>query len=131
MKTFLPLAIALAAASCAGVPSEPTDEDRADLAAELDGRVAAGEPVDCVSHRDLRGNRSVGESYILFESWGNSIYVNTPPAGCPGLRQSRTLITRTPTNRLCRGDIVEVKDLTSNISYGSCALGEFTKYERR
>lgn len=131
MKTIIPLAIALAATACATTAEEPTAEDRAALTEQLDGRVAAGAPVDCVAHRDLRGNRSVGESYVLFESWGNSIYVNTPPAGCPGLHQSRALITRTPTDRLCRGDIVEVKDLTSNISYGSCALGQFQKYERQ
>jgi hypothetical protein len=100
------------------------------LADELRGRTA--EPaVSCVNQRDLRGNRSVGEGAILFDGpTSRVVYVNRPPSGCPELSSGRALITRTPSTRLCEGDIVTVFDPVSRSEYGSCGLGQFTPYRR-
>lgn len=131
MKTIALLPLALAAASCATTtPRALTAEEQSALAEAIRGRTAEA-PVSCVSQTLLRGNRSVGEGAILFEGSNGRLYVNMPPAGCPSLRADRTLITRTPTGQLCRGDIVRVADLTSGIDYGSCSLGDFTPYGRR
>jgi hypothetical protein len=111
---------------------EMSGEARSMLAAELDGRVQAGPPQSCVPYRNLGGNRSVGEGAIIFgDRNANLVYVNRPRAGCPELDSGRALKTRTPSTRLCTGDIVEVFDPVNGFSYGSCGLGEFTPYRRR
>lgn len=130
MKQLAILAFAGLAAGCMDEgPAAPSASASASLAAALEGRVA-GPPVDCVSQRDLRGNRSAGEGAVIFDGPGDMIYVNRPPAGCPELDVGRALVTRTTTGRLCRGDIVTVVDTASSIQYGSCGLGEFTPYRR-
>lgn len=125
---LLPFA-AFAAACAPAAPIGPSNAEQAELNAALRGYVSRG-TVDCVSQRDLRSNRSIGEVAILFEGRGNTLYVNRPPAGCPDLRESRALITQTPSTRLCRGDIASVVDMSSGMTYGSCGLGSFTVYEK-
>lgn len=130
MNKYLAFPLIALAAGC--VPAEPVELSAAEqneLSVALAGR-APGPAVSCVSLRDIRGNRSVGEGAILFEGVGGTVYVNRPPAGCPDLRETRTLITRTTTGQLCRGDIATVSDLTSGMQYGSCGLGDFTPYRR-
>lgn len=129
-KKLLAFPIVILAAACApSYPVELSATEQSELSAVLAGRVA-GQPMSCVNLRDLRGNRSVGEGAILFEGNSGTIYVNRPPAGCPDLRDSRTLITRTSSSQLCRGDIAVVADVTSGIEYGGCGLGDFTPYRR-
>lgn len=130
MKKYLALPLIALAAGC--VPAEPVElsaAEQGELSAALAGRVA-GPAVSCVNLRDIRGNRSVGEGAILFEGVGDTVYLNRPPAGCPDLHETRTLITRTPTGRICSGDIATVSDLASGIQFGSCGLGDFTPYRR-
>src|SRR3712207_4387379 len=108
MKThaLFPL-LALCAGCTAGgeAPAEMSATAQSRLAEELRG-YTAGPTLSCVSQRDLRGNRSVGEGAILFNGRTRStIYVNRPPAGCPELDTSRALITRTTGTQLCSGDI--------------------------
>ena len=131
MKFVIP-ALGLAVAGCAAQePIESTPADEARLAAAIEGRVA-GDPVSCVSMRDVRGNRSVGEGAIVFDSvGGGTIYVNRPPAGCPVMRSGYALRLQTTTAQLCRGDVVSVFDPVNGIDIGSCGLGEFTPYRRR
>ena len=107
------------------------DADRASLAAALEGFQQSGPPVSCVNQRDLQGNRSAGEGAIIFQGrTSNTLWVNRPAGGCPLLNSGRALITRTPSTRLCRGDIASVVDLTSGMHYGACGLGDFTPYRR-
>jgi hypothetical protein len=133
MKKIIALSAAALTAGCmAEPPMEMSGEARSMLAAELDGRVQAGPPQSCVPYRNLGGNRSVGEGAIIFgDRNANLVYVNRPRAGCPELDSGRALKTRTPSTRLCTGDIVEVFDPVNGFSYGSCGLGEFTPYRRR
>jgi hypothetical protein len=134
MRNLLLLASACLAASCTTDSPEQRAEmqasDEASLATQLRGFEPAGPPVQCVSSRDLKGNRSAGETAIVFSGIGGRLWVNRPPAGCPDLRFSRALKTRTPSTRLCRGDIATVFDPVSGIGYGSCGLGEFEPYRR-
>jgi hypothetical protein len=111
-------------------PMEMSAEARTELAAATEGRTAEA-PRNCVSSRELRGNRSAGEGAIIFDGPGrNLIYVNRPAAGCPELRPGLALKTRTPSTQLCAGDIVEVFDTLNGFSMGGCGLGEFTPYRR-
>jgi hypothetical protein len=129
MKKSLFVLAALAGCT-AQTPPEMTEAQQASLTDTLAG-YTAGPPVSCVNQRLLRDNRSYGEGVIVFSGITRStLWVNRPAAGCPELRSSRALRTRTPSTQLCRGDIASVFDPVSGIEYGSCALGDFTPYRR-
>ncbi|HYG46675.1 MAG TPA: hypothetical protein VD846_01925 [Allosphingosinicella sp.] len=133
MKYLLLFASACLAAGCTTDTEDRVDmaaNDEATLAAQLRGFEPAGPPVQCVSTRDLQGNRSAGETAIVFSGTGGRKWVNRPAAGCPDLGFSRALKTRTPSTRLCRGDIATVFDPVARIDYGGCSLGEFEPYRR-
>ena len=130
MRAILVSIAAFGAASCATYDDREPGPMGPELTEAVAGRVA-GEPQSCVSLRDLDGNRSVDNGdAIIFDGRGGVIYVNRPPAGCPSLRFGRTLVTVTPSTQLCRGEIANVVDLTSNFSHGSCGLGDFVPYRR-
>lgn len=130
MKRLLIGPLLAVTAGCAATgPVEPSAEEQSDLTQALRGRIA-GEPMACVQQRNLRNNRSYGETAILFEGPGDVIYMNRPRAGCPEITQSRALVTRTTSGQLCRGDIVSVVDPVQNFNYGSCGLGDFVPYRR-
>jgi hypothetical protein len=134
MRHLLILASACLAVGCTtdepGQRAEMRASDEASLAAQLRGLEPAGPPVSCVNTRDLRGNRSAGETAIVFSGSGGRKWVNRPAAGCPDLNFGRALKTRTTSGRLCRGDIAIVFDPTSRIDYGGCGLGDFQPYRR-
>jgi len=113
-------------------PSARADADsrgEAAVAQSLAGRTA-GPPQSCINLATSRSNRSFTRDVILFGE-GSRIYVNRPRGGCDALQEGRALITRTGTSQLCSGDIVQVTDLTSGVTYGSCSLGDFVPYLRR
>jgi len=103
-------------------------KDESDLAEALANRTPEA-PLDCVDQRDLSVHKSFGRGAILFGNRKDTVvYLNRPPAGCPGLNVATTIETKTPGTRLCRGDLVTVADPASHVEYGSCALGQFTPY---
>jgi hypothetical protein len=133
MKYLILLASACLAAGCTTDTEDRVDmaaNDEASLASQLRGLEPAGPPVQCVSTRDLQGNRSAGETAIVFSGIGGRKWVNRPAAGCPDLGFSRALKTRTTGSQLCRGDIAVVFDPVSGIDYGGCGLGDFEPYRR-
>ena len=129
-KLLCSLIAAGAAASCVSATSRPEgsgpgDEER------LANYEQSGPPTDCVSERDLGGNRSAGEGAIIFQGTTRSrLWVNRPPGGCPNLNGGLALVIRTPSTRFCRGDIAQVIDPVARIPQGSCVLGDFTPYRR-
>ena len=131
MKKFLSIPLAaLAGCMAEAPPAEVSAEAESRLAAQLEGRVA-GPPQSCVRQQDLLGNESVGEGAIVFRARTSGlVYVNRPAAGCPEVRHGRALKTRTTSTQLCRGDIAEVVDPLSGMSYGACGLGDFIPYRR-
>jgi hypothetical protein len=133
MKYLILLASACLAAGCAADTDEGMDmaaNDEAALSRELRGFSADGPPVQCVNMRDLQGNRSAGETAIIFSGTGGRKWVNRPAAGCPDLNFGRALKTRTTSTRLCRGDIATVFDPVSRAEFGGCGLGDFEPYRR-
>ena len=129
MKLFLSFTALTLLAACAQEEMEPSADARAALSDELRNYEPAGQPVSCVSQRDLRGNRSAGDA-IIFTGPGDRIWVNRPAGGCPGVGAGRSLVTRTSSTQLCRGDIANVVDLVSGHSGGGCPLGDFVPYRR-
>ncbi len=130
MKKLSAIPLLALAAACAPVqPAELSAGTESELAGALRG-LTPGQPVACVSQRNLRGNRSIGERVILFEGFGDTVYVNRPPAACPVLRDGTSLVTNTLAGQLCSGQIVSVVDLQTGVERGTCALGDFTAYRR-
>ena len=129
MKKLIPLIAASVALSLtpAQAAREPVDRE-AELARALGNRVA-GEPVDCIDLHRVRSSRVIDDTAILYEV-GSTIYVNRPNAGAESLNRWDTLVTRTPSTRLCSIDTVRVVDLTSNMMTGIVFLGEFVPYRR-
>jgi hypothetical protein len=138
MKATVIVFAAVVAAACAHGERPETatrtqaqaTENEAKLAAALGGMVA-GPAQDCVFERDLGSNEAYGGRAILFHGpTDDVVYVNRPPAGCPGLDSGRALKLRTPAARLCRGDVVTVFEPVSGTALGGCSLGQFTPYRR-
>ena len=120
-------ALALLAAGAVAQAREPVDRE-AELARALDGRVA-GEPVNCIDLHRVRSSRIITDTAILYDA-GSIIYVNRPRNGAEELNQWDTLVTRTPSTRLCSIDTVDVVDLTTHSLSGIVFLGEFVPYRR-
>lgn len=138
MRVLIPPFATLAVlAGCAGAPS-PSEEAAAarraaraetELADALKGKVA-GKPVTCVNLRDIRSTKAIGDRTLIYEASARLVYRNDPVGGCPASGTGRTLVTRTPSTQLCRGDIVRVVDLTAGFDLGTCLLGDFTPYRK-
>ncbi len=135
MRILIPFAVLAVLGGCAGAPS-PSEEAaaarrhanaEAELADALKGKTP-GKPVSCVNLRDIRSTKTIGDRTLIYGVNSRLIYRNDPAGGCPASGAGRTLVTRTPSNQLCRGDIVRVVDLTAGFDVGSCALGDFTPY---
>jgi hypothetical protein len=116
------------------VAANPTKEDRAAketaaLEKAIAGKVA-GKPQGCISLSRTRSSQIIGENAIIYRVSNNALFVNKPVGGCSGLRKDKTLITRTPSDRLCNGDIARVVDLTLGFEGAACILGDFTPYTK-
>ena len=106
----------------------PRADGEAQLARALQGRVA-GEPVSCIDLYRVRSSRVINDTAILYDA-GSVIYVNRPRAGAEDLNRWDTLVTRTPSTRLCSIDTVTQVDLPSGALTGVVFLGEFVPYRR-
>lgn len=106
---------------------EPRDHE-AELARALQGRVA-GEPVDCIDLHLIRSSRVITDTAILYDA-GGVIYVNRPANGADQLNQWDTMVTRTPTTRLCNVDTITMVDAASRSFQGVVFLGDFVPYRR-
>lgn len=135
MRNMSLLLITAALASCTTAPPlEPRSaEAEAELQQLIQGRVA-GQPTRCLpSYTARSGNMIViDDNTIAFRNVGGDVYVNNVGSGgCSPLGSGiYTLVTRTSGSGLCSGDISQVVDLTSGMTFGSCALGDFIPYRR-
>jgi len=118
-------AVLLAAASA---PAAPRLDPEARLARALEGRVA-GEPVSCISLRNIRSSQIIDDTAILYDA-GSTIYVNRPREGRRSLDRDDILVTRTHSSQLCSIDVVHLYDSTSRFPRGFVFLDEFVPYRR-
>ncbi len=114
--------------SAPAAQAAPKLEPEAKLARMLEGRVA-GEPVNCISFRDIRSTEIVDDTAIVYRV-GRTLYVNRPRGGAGSLDRDDVLVTRTTQSRLCSIDVVHLYDSASRIQSGFVSLGEFVPYER-
>jgi hypothetical protein len=99
---------------------------QADLAAELDGRVA-GAPESCVSTSASQGLRVVDSRTLVHHS-GRTVWVNRLAGDCPGLRPLDTVIVEVRGAQYCRGDRVRGLSPGTTIPGPVCPLGDFIPY---
>lgn len=100
--------------------------------AKDDGRVAVGEPVDCIMPSRLRNTEVRDDRTIDFVMNGGDVYRNTLPHSCPSLGFEQRFSYRLNTSQLCSVDIITVLQ-TAGGSYmqgASCGLGKFQKMSK-
>ncbi|HLL59849.1 MAG TPA: hypothetical protein VK391_08185, partial [Allosphingosinicella sp.] len=98
------------------------------LARALEGRVA-GEPVNCISLRNIRSSQIIDDTAILYDA-GRTIYVNRPREGRRSLNRHDVLVTKTFSSQLCSIDVVHLYDSASRFQTGVVFLDEFVPYRR-
>lgn len=121
---------ALTAAALAAVPAASTvrTKDDAELARATAGRTA-GKPIDCIA-RNRTDDFAVVGSAMIFRQTSRTTYVNRLSPGCDKRSLRSTLVFRSPSSQLCRGEIVEAVDPQSGVTWGSCTVGQFVPYDR-
>jgi hypothetical protein len=119
------LLLLLTAASIAPATARTPDTPDAVLAGRTPGK-----PESCISQRLIDSSHLYPDGRILYRMRGGPDYLNTAGPGCATTILNPVMITATPTNQLCQGDIMRVADSASRITYGSCGLGEFVPYPR-
>lgn len=124
MRILFPLTILALAAAPALSADQPSDADR--LAKAIAG-LAPDTPTDCIDRRSAGAMTVIG-SDIVFRSSKRLTYVNRATPGCRQRFGGEGLIFRSPSIQMCRGDIAEVRDFTTGMTTGSCALGDFVPY---
>lgn len=130
MRTLIP-AIVVATLLAGPLQARKAEDPEAKLAKALAGRTP-GKPVDCISLFPGTSDHSqtIPGAGILYGQ-GSTLYLNRFDRGCSALSWDSFIVTRTPSNRLCRGDIAEVRQRSMpGIPIGSCAFGSFTPYQR-
>lgn len=126
----IPVAMLLAAPAISGEQIELTEKQQTKLDKRLEGRTA-GEAQSCITSNDQREMTVISDDILIFGSRRNAktIYVNKPYGGCRNADRSILSYSR-PTSTLCRGDIIQLIDNTTQMSTGSCAFGEFVPYTK-
>ena len=131
----LPLMIA-ALAGCAATPAElaRSEARTADAVADLNTALAGYAPdgtSSCAAQSRNSNSTVYGKTILFRPSPGSVIYRTDTAGGCErAANGAATLVTRTTSASLCRGDIVQVFDRVAQFPIGSCSLGEFTTYRR-
>lgn len=132
--SILPMFAALAACSTTPERQEQAGAAQAEsqekLAAELAGLVP-GEPIACLPEPSrTQVSTTVFGPTIVYRVSRNVKYRNDTLGGCERLSRGDILVSRTPTGRVCRGDILRTFDPVSRFETGGCALGDFVPYRR-
>jgi hypothetical protein len=126
MRKLIPL-IAATVLIGGAAQAKPADHE-AELARAIAGRVAEA-PVDCIDLNRVRSSRVITDTAIIYDM-GGVLYVNRPTNGAEELNQWDTMVTRTPSTRLCSVDTVTMVDQGSHSFRGVVFLGEFVPYRR-
>lgn len=126
-KALIPMLILAGSATAAAPQVDRYARQEAQLAKRLDGLVQ-GPSQDCISPSPSRGGTRYGNATLIEDRTGK-LYLTRFEAACT-LDPNDAVISRRPTDRLCRGEIVRSRDLISGVDTGSCIYGNFVSYER-
>lgn len=126
---IMSIAPLLLVGGCAGGYSPPklTERQTAELEKALAGKVA-GEPQTCLNRRPQTNLTVISNNIVLYRVNRNLVYKNELIGSCSGLASGDTLIVRSFSSQLCRGDFATTANLQSGVQTGACALGDFVPY---
>lgn len=130
MRLLILATAAVGLTACATAVDQPAQRTAANQATydRLLAGKAAGRPEKCLPLQRSNDMVVIDDDTILYRD-GRTTYVNKPLGSCNLLgRGSYALVTRSVGSQLCRGDIGTVTDMTSGITVGSCAMGDFVPY---
>jgi hypothetical protein len=125
----------IALSSCAMTPAETARAadakaaTQASLSKELAG-LTPTETRDCMDHYQSSSLKAYG-STLVYSVSKTLKYVNDTGGGCEAVERGDILVTKSPTGRLCRGDIGQTVMQGSRMPSGSCALGSFVTYRAK
>lgn len=132
MRHMIMLAAPLALAACTtgdGYRSAQAEEAQAEVEERLAGYAPAGTR-NCLPSRQSGGTQVYADGTILVKQ-GRKIYGQNLGPGCARASSAHNaLVTRGTIGSMCSGTIAQVIDSTTGIFAGSCAIGEWTEYER-
>lgn len=127
-RAIIPILL-LAGVTTAGVSQvDRSAPENPKLTKQLAGMMP-GKPQDCITPSRSLGSDRYGDVTLIKDRQG-TLYLSRFQGGCSA-NSSDALISRRPTERLCRGDIVESRDLVNGITSGSCIYGDFVPYTRQ
>lgn len=134
MKRRWTVLLCVAAAACAPTTAEVARQEKAAAKQrlKLDQALAGltpGPAIDCLSGVERRtANTQVYGSTVLFRISSSRMIRNDMNGNCPELARDPIVVTSTPTDQLCRGDIARLIDRTSRFPMGACIYGPFVPY---
>ena len=92
----------------------------------LEGR-EAGRAQQCIQLRQVRRSAGLGDDILIYEMRGGQIFVNRPRSGCNDLSDNG-IVNTSPDDRICEGQIFDVRDFRAGIPLASCSYGKFVEY---
>ena len=122
------LILAAALGAGAATASSPISREFAATAKTL-AALTPGKPVSCISLSRTRTSNFLDRDTIAYRETAGRYYVNRTNGGCDFDGDS-IVITNTPSDQLCRGDIIRLVDRSSRMPRGSCSFGDFVPYSR-
>lgn len=129
MKTPLVLGLLLTALCIAVDTTAPARTAKAEARLDqlLAGKVARS-PQLCITRQEAERQEVIDDRTIIFRPTPNRIIRNDISPSCRGLDRQVAMVRISPGTSLCRGEIFELRDLSTGIDLGSCTFGEFTEY---
>jgi hypothetical protein len=124
---FLP-SLAAAGLLLAGSAAFAKSDPEAQLAKELEGRVA-GAPVSCISLERIHATRIIDRTAIIYDA-GSTIYVNRPRGGAETLDNWDVLVSKPFGSQLCSPGVVQLYERGSRIQSGFVTLDKFVPYKK-
>lgn len=134
MRRIALLLLVTGLASCTTTPPSPTRAERsqAELQRLISGKVAQP-AVSCLPSYNANDMVVIDENTIAFRSGATRVYIsqmNGPCSNLNGAGNYALLTKQTGGTGLCRGEIAQVIDTSSNITVGTCSFGDFVPYVR-
>ncbi|MES2755518.1 MAG: hypothetical protein V4659_12735 [Pseudomonadota bacterium] len=129
LRVLIPIVLLGGAATAAvsQVDEKAAARGETAIARDLAG-LTPGKPQKCIRQLEARSSTAYGNT-ILFKVSSGLVYRNDMGGAC-SKSPSDALVTRTPNNLLCSGEIAQTYDPMIGVQSGSCVFNEFVPYRR-
>lgn len=129
MRAWMIVAAPIMLAACTGSyePRPLTDKQASELDKALAGKVP-GEKMSCINREPATNLQVISNNVVLYRVSRKLVYKNELIGSCSGLASGDTLIVRSYSSQMCRGDFATTANLMTGMQTGACALGDFIPY---